>query len=292
MKSPQMVLTGATGRIGTALQSYFAGRRPLVRVSRTAGPGTLPWESLLREGPPEGTDALLHCAWSCVPATAELATDALPDLELLVRLIARLKQMSRPPRLVFFSTGAVYGSAPERASRETDAPVPIGKYASGKLAAEELLLASGLPVCILRIGTLFGLRSHPADAQGVVAHLVRAALLDKPFHQWGQDSTKDYLHCDEFLRVLDEILALRLMGIWNVGSGVGVSLNTLRETVERCTQRSIHVEMQDRPAWDVRDNRLDIAKLLGRVSWRPPCALEPHISREIEHIQDLMQNQH
>ena len=283
-KHPHVLLTGGRGRAATAIrQALSAGGWRLDVCSRTAGDGMLLLEEVLAGSGPLGVNAVIHCAWSTLPAVAQEhpGRAAQVDIPLLERLIHRLKADPRPPLLVFMSTGAVYGPAPGRPSRETDMPCPQGEYAKGKLMAEALLQDSGLPHCILRVSNLYALPSSPSDRQGVIARLVWTALENGSFQQWGGHSVKDYLHRDDFVAALKWVIEHGLTGVVNVASGTATSLDELVRLVKQETGRAFQVEVKEAPAWDVTDNRLDISLLRERTGWAPTIALEEGVAREV-----------
>ncbi|WP_050023476.1 NAD-dependent epimerase/dehydratase family protein [Verrucomicrobium sp. BvORR034] len=286
-----ILITGARGRVGRAIQMTYGSTWPLRLLSRTASPdGSVEsLDTLLTGNAPLEADLLIHAAWSCVPANAEEHPEQIGqiDLPLLDRLIARLQKESRPPVLLFISTGAVYGLAPSRGNREDDTPYPLGVYAKGKLAAEERLRASGLPVCILRVGNLYGLPSSPEDRQGVTARLVRCALANQPFQRWGDDPIKDYLHSDDFFAALTRVRELRLTGTWNVGSGNATPLSHLVELVEKETGHPVPILSRPGPAWDVYDNRLDVTHFTTATGWQPAVTLAEGVAREVAALREL-----
>ncbi len=281
--SPVILLTGGRGRIGGAIQAVKSRRGHVRSFSRTPGEGHDHLQDLLNGLGPLHAEALIHGAWSTVPATAEENPKAFEqvDLPLMQRLITRLQRDPAPPLFIFLSTGAVYGSAPGRASRETDPAHPIGTYANGKLLGECLLRDSQLPYCVLRVGSVYSLQSTPQDAQGVIAHLVRCALSGAVFHRWGGDSVKDYLHCSDFLEALWLIIDQRLTGTWNLGSGTGISLTTLIERVEIITGRALKIEQQPTRHWDVLDNRLDVTCIREKLSWQARISIDEGIKNEV-----------
>jgi UDP-glucose 4-epimerase len=228
-------------------------------------------------------DLIIHGAWSCLPASAEEVPRQIEqvDLPLLDRLITRLTEDPAPPLTLFISTGAVYGPAGDRPSRESDTPRPLGAYARGKLAAEDRLRASGLPVCILRVGNLYGLPSRPEDRQGVIARMVRCALSGSPFHKWGEDPVKDYLHSDDFFAALRRVAQQRLEGTWNVASGTATPLSALISLVTEYTGAEVPVVAQPSPDWDVTDNRLDISRFSTATGWQPHIDLREGVRREV-----------
>jgi UDP-glucose 4-epimerase len=276
-------MTGGRGRVARALAACARFRGRLVLISRRGGEGLLALDDWLAgRGEIESAGVVLHAAWSSVPATAEEAPPGAEaaDLELAGRLVERLRPLARPPLLMFMSTGAVYGAAAGQPRREDDPPRPGGRYAAAKRAAEELFLLSGLPVCILRPGNLFGLASSAGDRQGVIARLARCALAGRPFERWGANPVKDYLHLEDFAAALDRLATIQATGIWNIGSGRPAGLDELVAAVEAAAGRRLEVVSRPAPAWDASDNRLDIGKLLA-TGWRPQVPLAQGIAREV-----------
>ena len=279
---PNVILTGGRGRVGSAILAACRSVWNLRSFSRIAGDGHRGLEELLCGKEPLRARALIHCAWSTVPATAEgdPGSSERIDLPLLREIIARVRKESEPPLLVFMSTGSVYGPAPGRPSKEGDVPGPIGSYARGKLAAEELLLASGLPTCVLRVGNVYGLPSARQNAQGVIAKLVRAALTGETVPRWGADSVKDYIHSSDFTTVLQHIVARPIEGVWNVGTGAGTSLSTLIALVEQAAGCSLKITLLPAPKWDVADNRIDVTRLKHILAWQAAISIEEGIHAE------------
>lgn len=281
---PRVILTGGSGRAGRALRRLRSSDwdiRPYSR-NREAGSGIGALEDLLtgRDGM-EG-DAVVHAAWSVVPATAERAEGPGPDLALLGKLLERCRGVKAPPLFVFLSTGAVYGEAVERASREADVAAPKGRYAAGKLEAEEMIRASGLPHAILRISNLYGIPSRPDDPQGVIGKLLYLAREGGIFTRWGPDSRKDYLHGADFAGALDAVILRRLEGCWNLASGEAVWLSELIGMVEAAAGKPICVEEAEGVPWDVRDNRIDAGAFREATGWEAKIRLQEWLESEAE----------
>ena len=286
-KLPHVLLTGGQGRVATALRKELAGDGWTLDVcSRTPRPDMLALEDILSSAGALGVDAVIHCAWSTVPAVAQEHPQrtAEIDLPLMERLIHRLKADPNPPLLVFMSTGAVYGLAPGRPNREEDETRPLGDYARGKLAAEALLQASGLPHCILRVSNIYSLPSTKHDRQGVISRLVWTAVEGGTFQQWGAHSIKDYLHSADFARALMSVIEHRLTGVINVASGEATDLADLVSMVERAVRKPLRIELRDGVAWDVTDNRLDIGLLQSKTGWKPGTTIEEGVRAEVARV--------
>ena len=148
----RLAITGGRGRLAPLVARFFEDAGCEVqRFSRRADGG---FQALERLGDPavfSTYDAVIHAAWSTVPFTAEQNPGAaeVHDLPLL-RTLLRAGSGGHT-RLVFLSTGAVYGDTGETPATESMMPAPLGHYARAKLAAERLVEEGPVPAAILRI---------------------------------------------------------------------------------------------------------------------------------------------
>lgn len=163
----KILVTGATGKVGSRLTKRLAARgdavRALVRApSRAATLGDAHVELVagdLLDTPSleravRDVDAVVHCAAFFRGATPEQA-HAVNDLG--TQRLAEAARAAAVKRFVFTSTGLVYGANGGRLARE-DAPcAPTAAYPVSKLAAERALLAmDGLDVRVLRLPFVYG----------------------------------------------------------------------------------------------------------------------------------------
>jgi nucleoside-diphosphate-sugar epimerase len=163
----KILVTGATGKVGSRLAKWLAQRgdqvRALVRDPTRAAAlrehrielvqGDLLDASSLAAAV-RGVDAVVHCAAFFRGATPEQA-HAVNDVG--TRHLAGAARAASVKRFVFTSTGLVYGSNGGRLARE-DAPcAPTAAYPVSKLAAERFLLAiEGFDVRVLRLPFVYG----------------------------------------------------------------------------------------------------------------------------------------
>jgi nucleoside-diphosphate-sugar epimerase len=171
----KILVTGATGKVGSRLSKHLAQRgdrvRALVRDATLAAnlrehrielaEGDLVHAASL-EAAVRGIDAVLHCAAFFRGATAEQAHEV---NDLGTRNLASAARAAGVNRFVFTSTGLVYGPTGGRLAREDDPCAPIDAYPASKLAAERFLLAlEGLDVRVLRLPFVYGDRDpHIAE---------------------------------------------------------------------------------------------------------------------------------
>jgi nucleoside-diphosphate-sugar epimerase len=163
----KILVTGATGKVGSRIVRNLARRGDLVRaLVRDLGRAeTLRAErielargDLLDEASlvaaVDGVDAVVHCAAFFRGATADEA-HAVNDLG--TQHLAEAARRASVRRFVFTSTGLVYGPNGGRLAQEDDPCAPVDAYPLSKLAAERFLLAlEGLDVRVLRLPFVYG----------------------------------------------------------------------------------------------------------------------------------------
>lgn len=162
-----ILVTGATGKVGSRLSKRLAQRgdrvRALVRDPtratelRDAGIELVEGDLLKvasLAAALHGVDAVVHCAAFFRGATPEQA-HAVNDVG--TQHLANAARAASVKRFVFTSTGLVYGPNGGRLAREDDACAPTAAYPVSKLAAERFLLAlEDLDVRVLRLPFVYG----------------------------------------------------------------------------------------------------------------------------------------
>ncbi len=286
----RLIVTGGRGRLASLIADHF--RAPVGEVklySREAGNGFQPLTGLAKSGALGEASALLHLAWSTLPATSEQDPGAeekhdLPLLKDLLEAIAVLPKAARPLLVFFSSGGAVYGNAPGRANVEADACRPIGSYGRAKRAAEELIATyvsyHGLPCAILRISNPYGYPVPKNRSQGLIPHALRCAVEQQPLTLWGDGSArKDFLYYTDFLAALELVITRRLTGTFNLSAGESHSVSEIISLVEKHTGRRVPLLSKPALAWDVHDSQLDNSRFIAATGWKVQVNLNEGIRR-------------
>jgi nucleoside-diphosphate-sugar epimerase len=163
----KILVTGATGKVGSRLAKRLAQRGDRVRalVRNPARAADLREDGIeLAEGDlleidslaaaVRGMDAVVHCAAFFRGATPEQA-HAVNDVG--SQHLASAARQASVKRFIFTSTGLVYGPYSGRSAREDDPCAPVDGYPVSKLAAERFLLAmADLDVRVLRLPFVYG----------------------------------------------------------------------------------------------------------------------------------------
>lgn len=172
-------------------------------------------------------------------------------------------------RIVFASTGSVYGTPDRQPMTEDLPPAPPHPYAASKLAAE--LALESFPAITLRMLNITG-GSDP-DPTRLLPRALAAAACGTPLTVNGDGSAvRDYLHladaADAFAAAVDHLPAVSQAVTYNVGSGVGSSVKDVVAAVERVSGRPVPLEYRpaaSEPAVSISDPSRAIADL----GWSP-----------------------
>ena len=212
----------------------------------------------------------LPSTWTKAPSL-EVSENLLP----YVRFLERLQAVDR---VVFLSSGGtVYGApAVRRPLREHDtSAIPISAYGMTKLAIEQYLAFAARTFdfdhMILRPSNPVGPWAKPNSAQGFVSVLLENYLYGRTTHIWGDGGTvRDYLDVRDLVdAIISACMQEKLGGeVFNVGSGVGRSLNEVIALVQKTLDLDLAVEIAEGRGVDVPYNVLDCSHIEERLGWR------------------------
>jgi UDP-glucose 4-epimerase len=294
----RVLLTGAQGFIGRVLRErllkhgyqitcYVRNSTTTFHADERWFEGDLReesrWETLVQDH-----NAVVHLAWTSVPATALCpARDLQENVVPTIRLASAAAAASC--RFVFASSGGtVYGLPNALPLCEDHPTAPINAYGCAKLAAEGYLrffvYSQGLNGCILRFANAYGRTCPTRRSQGAPDVLLTKALQNEPFELFGNGSViRDYVHVDDIAASIEAALAPGApAGIFNVGTGIGTSLAELIDLVERVTDRKLMILHRDPRPLDVPANILRVDRARAALQWSPQITLEDGLRRSWE----------
>jgi UDP-glucose 4-epimerase len=195
--------------------------------------------------------------------------------------------------IVFASSGGtIYGDGSGEPLKEDHDKAPLSAYGVVKLAIEHYLQLYhsqfGLKTFSLRISNAYGPGQLKGVVIGSVARFLRNVVEGETIEIWGDGSiVRDYVYIDDIVDAftrcvlnLDEMKA----GSYNIGSGVGHSLNQVIELVSEITGLSARVDYTEARRFDVHSIVLDPSKMTRESGWRPKVNLTGGIQRMFEVI--------
>jgi UDP-glucose 4-epimerase len=179
-------------------------------------------------------------------------------------------------KVVFISSGGtVYGIPRSLPITETHATDPICSYGITKLAIEKYLhlfhTLYGLDYAVLRVSNPYGERQHAGRGQGVVGTFVNRIVVNEPIEIWGDgEVVRDYVHVSDVVDALLRSAAdTGTEKVFNIGSGVGHSLNQILEYLHQIAGARLDVRWSEQRSFDVSANVLDIRRASQCLGWSP-----------------------
>jgi len=195
-------------------------------------------------------------------------------------------------RWIFASSGGtVYGQPVTEMIAEDHPTDPISSYGVAKLAIEKYFqlyrTIHGTDYVVARMSNPFGPFQLPTTGQGLIATLFDRIARNVPVEIWGDgDSVRDYVYIDD---VVEGLIAIATRGragrIYNVGSGVGTSIN---ELVPRISARlGVPARLVYAPprGIDVSRNVLDVGRMERELAWRPGYTLDDGLAETHEWLE-------
>jgi UDP-glucose-4-epimerase GalE len=283
-EAPAILVTGGAGYIGShgCRALLAAGYHPVVFDNLSTGhrgfvSGSLVVGDLLDRAALAGAFARHDIVAVMHFAAASLVGESVVDPQKYYRnnvvgTLTLLEAMREAGchRLVFSSTGAVYGNADSKALPESYPCVPINPYGASKWMIERLLAdyrsAYGIGAFCLRYFNASG-----ADASGDIGelrdnetHLIPRAMMALQGHiadfaVFGDDydtpdgtAIRDYIHVTDLAAAHVEALKLLMQGhcggAFNLGTGAGFSVRQILAAIAVETGREVpHVVKPRRP---------------------------------------------
>ncbi len=185
-------------------------------------------------------------------------------------------------RVVFVSSGAVYGEQSEQPLREDIQPVPQSPYAVSKLSAEYYVRTIGalwnIETVVLRVFNAFGPGQHlPPVHSPVIPFFLRQSWNNGTIVVHGDGAqTRDYVYVND---VVGAMLAASTapdvnQRIINVGSGVETSIRELVRQVVDVTGGSPEVVYNPRNEGGVRRMCASVSLAEKLLKYRPTTSLE------------------
>lgn len=226
-------------------------------------------------------EVIFYLASSTRPASSPLdPTHELEEAVESAKLVNMVRELNPTCHLVFTSSGGqIYGRGQSVPITETTPPLPATAYAFGKLVMENLLSfharTSGLGLTILRLANPVG-RWQMGKGHGFVAAAISCLLQGRPLTIFGDGgNVRDYFDADELGEFLSRFLdpTFRRNGIYNIGSGHGLTELEVITTLERITGRHPTVSHAPARPFDLRYAVLDIERAREELGWKPKCDL-------------------
>jgi len=197
-------------------------------------------------------------------------------------------------KFIYISTGgAVYGE-PEYLPADESHPIqPLDPYGVSKASFEHYLplyrASYGLSFTVLRYANVYGPRQDPLGEAGVVAIFTGKMLLGEQAVVNGSgEQERDFVYVADAARA--NLLALdRGDGrIYNIGTGVGTSINEIFSRLSEATGYERNEVHGPPKAGEVFKIYLDVDRAAQELGWQPAVDLDEGLRATVEYFREQM----
>lgn len=298
------LITGAAGFLGVALSNELAREGHVVRALDDLSNGD---DSLLVEDVHftrgdvsdrpklwtllQDVDCVFHLAARVRVAESLLYPREYTDVNVggTVSLMEAMRDVGIR-RVVFASSGAIYGDQGQQPLAEDAKLAPQSPYAVSKLAAEHYVRTIGnlwnIEAVALRIFNAYGPgQSLPASHPPVVPNWLRQAVKGGSIVVHGDGSqTRDFVYISDVTRALIAAsTAPDLSGdVINVGSGVETSMQSLAEMILKSTGSKAEILATPKNNPGVSRMCADLTLAKKKLNFSPKTSLEAGLRKTLE----------
>lgn len=193
-------------------------------------------------------------------------------------------------RVVFISSGAIYGEQAVSPVKEDALPAPRSPYAVSKLAAESYVRTIGalwgMETVSLRVFNAYGPGQHlpPAHAPVIPAFLRQAVQNGTLVIHGDGMQMRDYVYVDDVVNAMVSAATASLNGhtVFNIGSGRATSIKDLVRMIIALTHSDAEVIYNPRLSGGVAGICADISLAAEKLGFRPQISLETGLRLTIE----------
>ena len=182
-------------------------------------------------------------------------------------------------KVVFASTGgAIYGEPAYVPQDEAHKMLPISPYGISKLSAEHYLAyyahAFGISSVVLRYANVYGPRQRSEGEAGVVAIFINKMLAGQTPCIYGDgNQTRDYVYVGDVVEANLKGLAAKESKVFNVGTGVETTVNTLFNELATLTEFDHKPDYAAARPGEQQRSVLSFEKIKNELDWMPGVSL-------------------
>ena len=230
-----------------------------------------------------GKDIVFHLA-----AQADVPTsihDPIEDAQINIfgtLNVLRAAHMDGVPRVVFFSSAAVYGGAKKLPLKEDLPPNPLSPYGLSKYAAEQYCKYYSeyfnLETFALRTFNVYG-----EGSAGVIYKFIDGVRNSGKITVYGDGKqTRDFLSVHDAVSCCMQLLNAKVKGnekfhVYNLANGKETSLSEIIKVLKQLHKKNFEVIYADQRPGDIKRSLASIEKIKKELKFRPKIALKDGI---------------
>lgn len=309
----KVVVTGGAGFVGSHVVDALVARgdevividhykREKLRFENTKSrihKTSFGHESVAQIFAEEKPEAVVHLA-AQISVTASIIDpihDAKNNILESLRLLSIAAQ-TRCKRFVFVSSGgAIYGDHPVLPTPLLEDAFPLSPYGVAKFSIEHYLNAfreqHGLASIALRFANIYGPRQQlKSTGEGnVMAVYMGRMLQGQPVTIFGDGTaTRDYLYVEDAVSAILAALDSSATGSVNVGTGIGISVQTVYDTLMQIHGDRHPLNYEPFRKGEVSHSVIDPTSAKQLLNWEAKVSFEAGLRRMYDWFMSTFQN--
>ncbi|MEM2157915.1 MAG: SDR family NAD(P)-dependent oxidoreductase [Sulfolobales archaeon] len=191
-------------------------------------------------------------------------------------------------RVIYLSSAAVYGDPIELPIKEEHPTNPKSPYGLSKLFGEGIVkLFSqlyGYGFIILRLFNVYGPGQKLTHYSGVIIKFIDMVKKDLPLTIFGSgEQSRDFIHVRDVCKAVELSLTTKYVNeVYNVGSGVPLSINELANLVQSVRGSKVGVVYMPPRVGDILHSYADISKITKLLGFKPSVSIIDGIKEFLE----------
>ncbi len=243
----------------------------------------------------DNIEVVFHLINTTVPKTSnddpafDLNSNAIETIFLLEQCVKQ-----KIHKIIFISSGGtVYGMPDILPIKEDSSTNPLCSYGISKLTIEKYMslfhYLYGLDYTIVRPSNPYGSRQNPFGIQGAIPVFLANVIRNETIEIWGDgEIVRDYIFIDDLADgIYKAAFTNTTSRIFNLGSGEGISLNSILAVIRNTTKREVKHKYTQKRLFDVPAIYLDITRAKEELGWIPTTTLETGINKTLSFISRL-----
>ena len=133
---------------------------------------------------------------------------------------------------------------------------------------------------IIRPSNPYGTGQNLFGKQGLITVALGRILQNKPIEIWGDGKViRDYIHIQDLSKAITSLIESNVENqVFNIGSGLGHSVNEIIEMIHEVTGKNTGTEFKPSRPVDIPVNILSIDKITSATQWQPSIKLKDGIA--------------
>jgi UDP-glucose 4-epimerase len=268
MNKISVVITGASGFIGSSLVTKLSSNNKLlvIPVSRSGDKKSHVIVSNYSNSP-KG-DILFHLAENSDRSVVNNSSEKyLNESKVIVEELIKKKYK----KIIYFSSSSLYGDNNKIPNKEKTEFYDYDNYTHLKLCNEKKILEAG--GMVIRLANVIG---PGMSNSNVLSDIFKQVNVSNSVNLLNGFSVRDFIFIDDVINVLERLIYKSESGVFNLGSGVGASINELAKLIINTSDKQIVVNSPSNSS-SISYNVVDIGKIKNFLDWEPKFSLKQSI---------------